>query len=352
MTPTPSWTGLRGGIRFGGSSIAILIFFQSISVAVDLPSLPRGTVPNVQPNIRSKELGKEADNPVITSLLPDSVLAGDEISLQGTGFGTNPLGMKVLFGNLRPRGELRIIRWSQTSIRVSIPTDVGTGRVKVGIFRGDDLISNQIDLTVVTPTVIGYEPNPASPGDIVTITIRDLPHDISGVTAGYGRAGNKIATVPITRHRSGTNGSFVVDLPLATPTGSYWIALYKGERLISTRQESLIVRTPSSPLSSARANENPCAGSSIIRLLGGPFERGTDSRSWHPGKTFVEVTSSNTEEENRFWNQMIYSVRIMPNLTELEVQIGKCFLVQKNKRIRVIYPDHSKSNWVPVVLPR
>jgi hypothetical protein len=353
LPPFLNKSSLRGGIIFGGLPIAILIFFQSVSGAVDLPSLPRGTVPSVQPKIRVNELGKVAVNPVITSLIPGSVLAGDEITLQGTGFGTYSLGMKVMFGDLRPRGELRIIRWSETSIRVSIPTSVGTGRVKVGIFRGDDLISNQFDLTVVTPTVIRYEPNPASPGDFVTITIRDLPSDISGVTAGYGRAGNKIATVPITRHLSGTNGSVVVNLPLTIPNGSYWIALYKGERLISTRQETLTVRTPSSHLSSARTNENPCAGSAIIRLLGGPFERGTDSRSWQPGKTFVEVTSSNNNEaENRFWNALIYSVRIMPNLRELEVEIGKCFLIQRDPRIRVIYPDHSKSNWVPVVGPR
>jgi hypothetical protein len=111
------------------------------------------------------------------------------------------------------------------------------------------------------------------------------------------------------------------------------------------------------PLSSAYVTTgNPCAGKSVIRIRGGPFESGTDTYHhslrgrWRNGMTSVEVACDSGDDCAGFFNSLIYSVKILPDPSELEVEIGRCFVIQKNPLIRVIYPNGIKSNWVNVSL--
>lgn len=112
-------------------------------------------------------------------------------------------------------------------------------------------------------------------------------------------------------------------------------------------------------LASARVVDGPeCSGHSVIRLSGGPFRRGTDSApSGYEGyvlvnvllrgQTGVEVSVGDDGAENAFWNRLIYRVAVASE-RELEVQIGRCFVIQKRPRIRAILPGGTRTNWVLV----
>lgn len=162
-----------------------------------------------------------------------------------------------------------------------------------------------------------------------------------------------------------------VQLPPGIRPGTYWLSLYRNGVPSSNRlnftvvlvARALPVTTPDVPvvgaLASARVVDGPeCSGHSVIRLSGGPFRPGTDSaasgyegyvllRVVSRGQTGVEVSVDDVEAEIAFWNRLIYRVTVV-NEHELDVQIGRCFVIQKRPRIRAYLPSGTRTNWVDV----
>lgn len=217
---------------------------------------------------------------------------------------------------------------------------------------------------VVQPQLHRADPNPAAPGVRVRIsgsTLMPVGGGAVSSTIKYGIGpGAALAALP----SSGWSHSGVsVRLPNSVTGGTIWLALYRNNEEVSNRLELRIqpafrpstedyarVMMASRGLSEARVTDGPrCAGESTLRLRGGPFQPGTDSRAigpyrWREGTTGVEVAVDGAADDNRFWNDLIYSVRVVSE-GELEVRLGRCFVIQRNPRIRVIRPNGFRSNW-------
>jgi len=188
-------------------------------------------------------------------------------------------------------------------------------------------------------------------------------------TIRYGDSTNAIRGDLTSSDWSGTRVR--VRLPPAIGPGAYWLALYRNGVLSSNRLNftvALVARaapitSPDVPvagaLASARIVDGPdCSGHSVISLSGGPFQPGTDSAATVPdgyvllrvvshGQTGVEVSAGDDAAENAFWNRLIYRVRVV-NERELEVQIGRCFVIQNRPRIRAYLPSGARTNWIDV----
>lgn len=221
---------------------------------------------------------------------------------------------------------------------------------------------------VVSPQLHSAEPSPANPGARVTIRGSALMPVGGGAvssTVKYGTGpGAAIAALP----SSGWSHSGVsVRLPNTVTGGTIWLALYRNNEEVSNRLELRIqpvlrprtedyarVIMASRGLSEARVTDGPsCAGESTLRLRGGPFQPGTDSRAvgpyrWREGTTGVEVAVEGSPADNAFWNQLIYEVRVVSE-NELMVRLGRCFVIQRGPRIRVIRPNGFRSNWQALV---
>ncbi|MEW6363946.1 MAG: IPT/TIG domain-containing protein [Acidobacteriota bacterium] len=136
---------------------------------------------------------KAAGNgPVIEQLLPAAGKAGDTISVNGRGFGAVQGTSKVLFRST-DAGVAR--RWSDTSIKVTVPNGVQTGPVTVVVLNKK---SNPYEFIAVPPSGNVYPTSgPAAGGTRVTIL---APSGTSGtqfnVLFGSAVAGNVRFTQP------------------------------------------------------------------------------------------------------------------------------------------------------------
>ena len=101
------------------------------------------------------------------------------MSGSGSGLGTVWLGT----------APATVVSWSDTQIVATVAANAQSGNARV---RQNGLWSNSVAITVSTPTILTVTPNPAAPGDSVTITGSNL-----GAAQGNGQVwlGTAAATV-------------------------------------------------------------------------------------------------------------------------------------------------------------
>ena len=76
--------------------------------------------------------------PQITSLSASTVLAGDELTINGSGFVATPGGMQVMVTDAQNRTALaQIVEVNQSSVRVRVPFGAGTGQLSVRTAQGE-----------------------------------------------------------------------------------------------------------------------------------------------------------------------------------------------------------------------
>ena len=67
--------------------------------------------------------------PTITSISPDSATVGSPVTIDGSGFGTNPGSGTVTFNGVAATPQ----KWTTSSITVSVPAGATTGPVVVTV---------------------------------------------------------------------------------------------------------------------------------------------------------------------------------------------------------------------------
>ncbi|MFA6572360.1 MAG: SUMF1/EgtB/PvdO family nonheme iron enzyme, partial [Bacteroidota bacterium] len=108
--------------------------------------------------------------PEITSIAPNSAMAGELITVNGTNFG-DPRGSNyVTFNNIQASAS-DYQSWTATQIRVKVPVNASSGLLKVNV---DGQISNGFNFTVIIPSddtpVIDYlNPNILQIGQVLEI---------------------------------------------------------------------------------------------------------------------------------------------------------------------------------------
>jgi len=69
--------------------------------------------------------------PVIEAIVPRRTVAGDTLWISGSGFGSDPGGLRVEFAASSGRVEAAVLDWSDAQVMVEVPQDAATGEVTV-----------------------------------------------------------------------------------------------------------------------------------------------------------------------------------------------------------------------------
>ena len=102
--------------------------------------------------------------PAITSITPTTAVAGQQVTITGTNFGTTAAA--VSFGSI---WQEEISSWSNTQIVAPVPVNAQSGAVSVATAAYAQ-ISNSVNLTVVYASITSISPTTAVVGQQVTIT--------------------------------------------------------------------------------------------------------------------------------------------------------------------------------------
>ena len=223
---------LRGG-NFGSSRGTGYVLFTALlpragdyvswsdrRIVVRVPDkAPTGDVRVTTSNGTSetKHLTVGSTSPQITSISPSRVQYGQVITIRGTAFGANRGTSRVIFHRSKVPNASQYVSWSDTQIRIRVPSGARTGNVQVITTRGSDTAR----LTVTSPWVSGVIPQTTRTNNVVTVI---------GENFGSSRGSSlvRIGSTTITSFTSWSNGSIRFRIPRNTPPGNLTIRMTNG----------------------------------------------------------------------------------------------------------------------------
>ena len=236
--------------------------------------------------------------PRITSAYPSRVRYNQTLTLRGTNFGaTRGTGKVVFYGGTEP-SSFQYLSWSDTQIRVRVPTGARTGNLRVVTARG----SATARLTITSPWVRNISPRSGRTNTQVTIY---------GENFGYSRSNHsvRIGTTAISSFSSWSNTTIRFRIPVNTRSGNLSVRTSEG----TSNTVSLEVTSPYlSRVSPTRLN---------------PGDR-------------LTLTGSNFRN-TRGTGYVLFSRNVRPSSAE--------YVTWSDRRIVVEVPDRAQSGDVKVV---
>ena len=118
-------------------------------------------------------------SPQITSISPSRVRYNQVVTIRGTAFGANRGTNRVIFHGGTEPSSSQYVSWSDTQIRVRVPTGARTGNVRVVTANG----RASARLTITSPWISGVSPQNPRTNNLVTV---------SGENFGSSRGGNAV----------------------------------------------------------------------------------------------------------------------------------------------------------------
>ena len=156
-------------------------------------------------------------SPQITSISPSRVRYGQTITIRGTAFGANRGTSRVVFHGGRRPNTSQYVSWSDTQIRIQVPTGARTGNVQIVTTEGSDTFR----LAVTSPWVSRVSPQTARSNTIVTV---------NGENFGSSRGSSsvRIGSTEVTSFASWTNGAIRFRIPRNMPPGNLTVKTTNG----------------------------------------------------------------------------------------------------------------------------
>ncbi len=127
---------------------------------------------------------------------------------------------------------------------------------------------------------------------------------------------------------------------------------------------------PSASVFSVTSPDKPCLGNATLNITGMGFQPGTEVASyavshppagtlrevtspgdgplapvWRHGITMLEATADGPYA-NDYWTNLIYTLRIT-GPASMQATMPKCFVLEHGAKLRVWFPDGTRSAWVP-----
>lgn len=162
------------GTGFGASGSSNFIYFNALETAkftkwtdteIGL-AVPNGATSGKLSikvnNVKSNEVDFTVIHKLISISPKNSGKIGDEIAIIGTNFGISQGASYINLNNLKITD---IKSWSDTEIKLIIPTNANTGKISVTI---NGIISNELQLSII-PDIKSINPTSAAFGGTVTI---------------------------------------------------------------------------------------------------------------------------------------------------------------------------------------
>ena len=163
--------------------------------------------------------------PAITSFSPETIKAGNELTITGTDF---DLVKSVSFGGGKTAESFTL--HDANTITVTVPADAQDGPVILTAFSGVS-VPSAINLTMLVPTIISISPTNVKAGDLVTITGTDFDL-ISAVAFGGGKQQGEI-------QEGGTATEIQVKVPVTAKDGTVVLTTFANKTVES--EESLTI---------------------------------------------------------------------------------------------------------------
>jgi hypothetical protein len=168
------------GFSFGSKASTSDIYFNSIKVnalsadvklwsetqiVVKVPvGATSGTVSIIAKDVVSNSVNFEIVMPMISSVSPVRAKPGEEITIQGSFFGSDKTKGEVQFTNAIATKQ-SITAWSDTQIKVNVPALASTGKLKVKVNQD---FSNEVNFAI-PPIISSLSQTSGSIGDLITI---------------------------------------------------------------------------------------------------------------------------------------------------------------------------------------
>ncbi|MFA6569768.1 MAG: IPT/TIG domain-containing protein, partial [Bacteroidota bacterium] len=166
-------------------------------------------------NCTARIITKDVDNPFqIISVNPNKGLVGDEITISGIGFGSSQGTSIVSFSGAN---ATQYISWSDTQIKVKVPTGAVTGTVFITV---NGKKSNEVAFAIEANPIIltSINPNSAKIGDAVTLT---------GNGFGSNRGSNYVSFngTNATEYTNWSDTQIVCKVPNGAPSGQVTVTV-------------------------------------------------------------------------------------------------------------------------------
>ena len=236
ISPTSIKTGNRltlAGGNFGSSRGTGYVLFGSVRasaadyvswsdrrIVVNVPN--RAQSGNVQVTTSNgtsgtKRLTIESRGPQISSISPSRVRYSQVITIRGTAFGANRGTSRVVFFGSGIASSSQYVSWSDTQIRVRVPSGTRTGDLQVVTSGGSDTVR----LTVTSPWISGVSPQNARTNNVVTV---------NGENFGSSRGSSsvRIGSTAITSFTSWSSRAIRFRVPINTPPGNLTVRTTNG----------------------------------------------------------------------------------------------------------------------------
>jgi len=283
----------------------------------------------------------------ISSITPIMLTRGDRLLIKGRGFGNRQQagGRKntILFSSSRGGWvTIPVQSWSDTMImtRPINQNPSAGGAVRLRFFRNNrNILSRNAFSKFLNPRVLGYVPSKVRPGDMVTVNIRDFPNEYE-FARDFGislmRGNRPLMNIPM---RSYITSNIVLKIPQHVEGRGLSIALYR-------KSDSKVVSNLLPGLTISRAAMAPIrpafAELAVCKYLTLPFSGGSFMHNGHP----LAITAELKNNTKLFTG---YRPRVeVVSATQLKTRINSCVLMDEGIKIRFIYPDNSRSNWVSI----
>ena len=211
-----------GYVVFGSvrASTSDYVSWSDRRVVVKVPN--RAQTGNVQVTTSNgtsgtKRLTVESRGPQITSISPSRVRYSQVITIRGTAFGANRGTSRVVFFGSGIASSSQYVSWSDTQIRVRVPSGTRTGDLQVVTSGGSDTAR----LTVTSPWISGVSPQNARTNNVVTV---------NGENFGSSRGSSsvRIGSTAITEFTSWSSRAIRFRVPINTPPGNLTVRTTNG----------------------------------------------------------------------------------------------------------------------------
>ena len=211
-----------GYVVFGSvrASTSDYVSWSDRRIVVKVPN--RAQTGNVQVTTSNgtsgtKRLTIESRGPQITSISPNRVQYSQVVTIRGTAFGANRGTSRVVFFGSGIASASQYVSWSDTQIRVRVPSGTRTGDLQVVTSGGSDTAR----LTITSPWISGVSPQNARTNNVVTV---------NGENFGSSRGSSsvRIGSTEITSFTSWSSRAIRFRVPINTPPGNLTIRTTNG----------------------------------------------------------------------------------------------------------------------------
>lgn len=188
--------------------------------------------------------------PVVTSISPNPVKAGAQLTISGTDL---DLISSVVFGGSKTVQEFTSKNASE--LVLTVPANALDGKIKVIPASAVEVEYSEL-LKMVVPVISGITPNPAKTGSTLTVTGTDLDL-ITSITFGGGKTG--------TIQSGGSATQIMVDIPADAADGTVSFGTAAGTSVVSS--ETITFEKPAitsiTPASTAAHGEITITGTNL-----------------------------------------------------------------------------------------